>query len=136
MFAAAVRGDPAADSAARVDAERGAGAHRAGVRQRDGAAVLRPGRTAARRGQMPAGSTMAKIQQRGRLIAGVSADTYLLGSRNPFNGRIEGFDIDLVKAMAKAIFGNENAYELRVITAAQRIPSLQEGTRSTSSPAT
>jgi polar amino acid transport system substrate-binding protein len=79
-------------------------------------------------GQMPAGSTMAKIQQRGRLIAGVSADTYLLGSRNPFNGQIEGFDIDLVKAMAKAIFGNENAYELRVITAAQRIPSLQEGT--------
>ena len=77
---------------------------------------------------MPAGSTMAKIAQRGRLIAGVSADTYLLGSRNPFNGQIEGFDIDLVKAMAKAIFGNENAYELRVITAAQRIPSLQEGT--------
>ena len=76
---------------------------------------------------MPAGSTMAKIPQRGRLIAGVSADTYLLGSRNPFNGRIEGFDIDLVKAIAKAIFGNENAYELRVITAAQRIPALQEG---------
>ncbi len=78
-------------------------------------------------GQMPAGSTMAKIQQRGRLIAGVSADTYLLGSRNPFNGRIEGFDIDLVKALAKAIFGDENAYELRVITAAQRIPALQAG---------
>ena len=69
---------------------------------------------------------MAKIAQRGRLIAGVSADTYLLGSRNPFNGRIEGFDIDLVKAMAKAIFGDENRYELRVITAAQRIPTSAE----------
>ena len=79
-------------------------------------------------GRMPAGSTMAKIQQRGRLIAGVSSDTFLLGSRDPFNGRIEGFDIDLVRALAKAIFGNENAYELRVITAAQRIPSLQNGT--------
>jgi polar amino acid transport system substrate-binding protein len=78
-------------------------------------------------GQMPAGSTMAKIAQRGRLIAGVSADTYLLGSRDPFNGRIEGFDIDLVKALAKAIFGDENRYELRVITAAQRIPSLENG---------
>jgi polar amino acid transport system substrate-binding protein len=77
--------------------------------------------------QMPAGSTMAKIAQRGRLIAGVSADTYLLGSRNPFNGRIEGFDIDLVKAVAKAIFGDENSYELRVITAAQRIPALRDG---------
>jgi polar amino acid transport system substrate-binding protein len=78
-------------------------------------------------GAMPAGSTMRKIADRGRLIAGVSADTYLLGSRNPFNGQIEGFDIDLVKAIAKAIFGDENRYELKVITAAQRIPALQRG---------
>ena len=70
---------------------------------------------------------MAKIQKRGRLIAGVSADTYLLGSRNPFTGEIEGFDIDMVKAVAKAIFGNENRYQLKVITAAQRIPALEKG---------
>jgi len=75
---------------------------------------------------LPAGSTMAKIKARGRLIAGVSADTFLLASRNPLNGRIEGFDIDIVKAIAQAIFGNENSYELRVITAAQRIPSLTD----------
>lgn len=78
-------------------------------------------------GQMPAGSTMRKIQDRGRLIAGVSADTYLLGSRNPISGQIEGFDIDMVKAMAKAIFGDENKYELKVITAADRIPALVDG---------
>ena len=72
---------------------------------------------------------MAKIQKRGRLVAGVSADTYLLGSRNPFTGEIEGFDIDMVKAVAKAIFGNENRYQLKVITAAQRIPALREGRR-------
>ncbi len=70
---------------------------------------------------------MATIKKRGRLVAGVSADTYLLASRDPLTGRIEGFDIDMVKAMAKAIFGDENRYELRVITAAQRIPVLQEG---------
>jgi polar amino acid transport system substrate-binding protein len=57
---------------------------------------------------LPSGSTMAKIKKRGRLVAGVSADTYLLGSRNPFTGEIEGFDID-------------------VITAAQRIPALEKG---------
>lgn len=78
-------------------------------------------------GDMPAGSTMRKIQNRGRLVAGVSADTYLLAARNPFTGKIEGFDIDMVKAVAKAIFGNENAYQLKVITAAQRIPALQSG---------
>jgi polar amino acid transport system substrate-binding protein len=76
---------------------------------------------------LPNGSTMAKIQKRGRLVAGVSADTYLLGSRNPFTGEIEGFDIDMVKAVAKAIFGDEDRYQLRVITAAQRIPALENG---------
>lgn len=76
---------------------------------------------------IPIGSTMAKIRERGRLIAGVSADTYLLGSRNPFTGEIEGFDIDMVKAVTEAIFGDENRFQLKVITAAQRIPALEQG---------
>ena len=44
---------------------------------------------------------MRKIQDRGRLVAGVSADTYLLGARNPLTGKIEGFDIDMVKAVQR-----------------------------------
>ncbi len=76
---------------------------------------------------MPNGSTMDDIKKRGRLIAGVSADTYLLGARNSVSGQIEGFDIDIVKQIAKAILGDENAYTLRVITAADRIPVLQQG---------
>lgn len=78
-------------------------------------------------GDLPSGSTMADIRKRGRLIAGVSADTYLLGSRDPISGRVEGFDIDMVKAVTKAIFGDETKYQLRVITAAQRIPALESG---------
>jgi polar amino acid transport system substrate-binding protein len=73
------------------------------------------------------GSTLAKIRERGRLVAGVSADTYLLGSRNPLTGQIEGFDIDMVKAVAEAILGDEDLYQLKVITAAQRIPALEKG---------
>ncbi len=73
-----------------------------------------------------AGSTMAAIKKRGRLIAGVSADTYLLGSRNPLTGRIEGFDIDIVNAIARAILGKGARVELRVITAAQRQSVLQD----------
>jgi polar amino acid transport system substrate-binding protein len=73
------------------------------------------------------GSTIAEIKKRGRLVAGVSADTYLLASRNPFTGEIEGFDIDMVKAVAQAILGDENLYQLKVITAAQRIPALEKG---------
>jgi polar amino acid transport system substrate-binding protein len=75
---------------------------------------------------MPSSSTMAKIKDRGRLIAGVSADTYLLGARNSVTGQIEGFDIDIVQQIAKAIFGDETKYTLRVITAADRIPVLQK----------
>jgi polar amino acid transport system substrate-binding protein len=78
-------------------------------------------------GRMPPGSYMSKIERRGRLIAGVSADTLLLGARNPISGRIEGFDIDMLHAISQAIFGDPNKIELRVITAAERLPVLQKG---------
>ena len=78
-------------------------------------------------GAMPAGSYMAEIQKRGRLIAGVSADTLLLGSRNPLTGQIQGFDIEMLKAVSKAIFGDPNKIEFRVITTAQRIKVLTDG---------
>lgn len=78
-------------------------------------------------GQMPDGSTMAAISDRGRLVVGISADTLLLASRNPQSGAIEGFDIDMAKAVATAIFGDEERIQLRVITAAERIPLLEEG---------
>ncbi|WBQ06533.1 glutamate ABC transporter substrate-binding protein [Kribbella sp. CA-293567] len=75
-------------------------------------------------GTMPAESTMAKIKSHGRLVAGVSADSLNLGSRNPLTGEIEGFDIDMIKAVAKAIFGDETKVELRVISSPQRLPVL------------
>jgi polar amino acid transport system substrate-binding protein len=75
---------------------------------------------------IPGASTMGKIRARGRLIAGVSADTRLLGSRNPLEGRIEGFDIDLVQRIADAILGPNAKVELRVITAADRLPVLEK----------
>jgi polar amino acid transport system substrate-binding protein len=76
---------------------------------------------------MPSGSYMAQIRQRGRLIAGVSADTLLFGFRNPLSNKLEGFDIDMVKQVAQAIFGNPNLVEYRVMTYAQRIPALMDG---------
>jgi polar amino acid transport system substrate-binding protein len=75
---------------------------------------------------LPAGSTMAAIKARGRLVVGVSADSYLLGSRNPLTGEIEGFDIDFAHQAAKAIFGPDATAQLRVITAADRIPLLEQ----------
>ena len=51
--------------------------------------------------------------QRGRLVVGVSADSLLLGSRNPVSGQIEGFDIDMAHLVAKAIFGDPSKVELK-----------------------
>lgn len=74
---------------------------------------------------LPGGSTMAAIKARGRLVVGVSADSYLLGARNPLSGQIEGFDIDLAHDAARAIFGPQARAQLRVITAADRLPLLE-----------
>ena len=78
---------------------------------------------------LPDGSTMAKIAKRGRLIVGVSGDTLLFGARNPISGRIEGFDIDMLKAVATAIFGKSgpDKIEYRVINYGQRLPMLEAG---------
>jgi len=80
-------------------------------------------------GAMPAGSTMREIQDRGRLVVGVSADTLLFGARNPLTGAIEGFDIDVLRELASAIFGPDGGsrIEYRVITYAQRLPALEAG---------
>ena len=78
------------------------------------------------RGNMPAGSTMRAITDRGRLIVGVSADTKLFGARNPFTGRIEGFDIDILREVSRDLFGDPDRLEYRVITYADRLPALEE----------
>jgi len=72
------------------------------------------------------GSFMAKIRARGYLIAGVSQSTYPFGFVDPLNGNTEGFDIDVVRAIAKAIFGKPNV-EFKAISDAQRIPEVQSG---------
>jgi polar amino acid transport system substrate-binding protein len=80
-------------------------------------------------GQMPAESTMAAIQARGKLIVGVSGDTLLFGARNPLANQIEGFDIDMLKEVAKAIFGpdGESNITYKIITYADRLPNLEAG---------
>ena len=72
------------------------------------------------------GSYMARIRHRGYLIAGVSQSTYPFGFFNPLHGHIEGFDIDMVRAIAKAIFGSPKV-EFKVIPDDRRIPEVWSG---------
>lgn len=74
------------------------------------------------------GPAVQKIVQRGKLIAGIDTNSYLWGFRDPATGALEGFDIDLVHAIAKAILGNPDAVEFRAVPTAQRVAALQSGT--------
>ena len=88
---------------------------------------LRPTGTLPAPGKMPAGSLMAKIYQRGRLILGTSQDTLLFSSRNAFTGKVDGFDVDMGRQIAQAIFGDPNKLQIKVIAYDQRVPLAQSG---------
>jgi polar amino acid transport system substrate-binding protein len=75
--------------------------------------------------QMPAGSTMKAIQDSGRLIAGVDQNTFLFGFRDPTTNALEGFDIDRVREIAKAIFNDPNKVQYKVVTSAGREEALK-----------
>lgn len=97
------------------------------VRCGDPTASLRPAGGLPPPRRMPAGSYMARIQKRGRLVAGVDQNTLLFAYFNPATRRIEGFEVDVLREVARAIFGNPDAIELRAVTTAQRIPEVQSG---------
>jgi polar amino acid transport system substrate-binding protein len=78
-------------------------------------------------GAVPAGPTMAKILERGRLIAGVDQNTYPFASRNPATGQLEGFDIDIAREVARAIFGDPDRIQLSVVNAKEREAVLKSG---------
>ena len=88
---------------------------------------LRPSGPLPKPGHMPSRSAMAKIYQRGYLIAGVDQTTDLFGYRNPLNGQLQGFDIDIARQIAQAIFGNPDRIEFKAITSQQRIPVIRSG---------
>jgi polar amino acid transport system substrate-binding protein len=93
----------------------------------DPRASLRPQGSLPQPGAMPAGSTMAAIAARGRLIVGADQNAYLLGFRDSSTGQLAGFDVDIAREIARAIFGNPDAIQFRAVNAADRIPMIQNG---------
>lgn len=70
-----------------------------------------------------AAGTLDEIKARGKLIAGVKSDFKPFGYLEA-DGRHVGLDLDIARAFAKALFGDENALELVPVTSAARIPTL------------
>jgi polar amino acid transport system substrate-binding protein len=55
----------------------------------------------------------------------VSSSSYHFGYFNPLDGHYEGFDIDMIQAVAKAIFGTANGHvEYKAITNDERQPDI------------
>jgi putative glutamine transport system substrate-binding protein len=74
-----------------------------------------------------ADGSLDAVVKAGVLRVGVKEDVPNFGLKNTTTGEIEGFEIDIVKLLAKEILGDENAYELTPVTAKTRGPLLDNG---------
>ena len=69
---------------------------------------------------------LAPVRDRGTLICASRNDVPGYGYLDE-SGNNVGFDIDLCRAVAAAVLGDPNAIEIRLITAAERGPTIQSG---------
>ena len=67
------------------------------------------------------------IKARGVLRVGVKYDSPPFGALDPRTSQVTGFDIDLARAIAKTILGDENKVQLVQVTSVNRIPQLENG---------
>ena len=72
------------------------------------------------------GSRLARVQERGKVICASRNDVPGYGYLDS-NANNVGFDIDLCRALAAAVLGDANAIEIRLISAAERGPTIQSG---------
>ena len=75
----------------------------------------------------PEGTGLRRIQDRGKLVVGVKYDVPTFGYLNPRNNQLEGFDVDLGKAIAREVLGSESAADFTRANSADRIPFLNTG---------
>lgn len=81
-----------------------------------------------RAGHMRPGSLMESIHRRGVLRVGVDQNTLRLGYFNPITRSMEGLDIDLARAVARAIFGRSKGHIVfMAISTDQRGPAIEAG---------
>lgn len=91
----------------------------------DPVASLRP--TGPATTDVPPGSYMAEIQRRGHLRVGVDVATMQLSSVDPLTGEFEGFDVDIAREVAAALFGDPDAVAFVGVPSSDRVAALVEG---------
>ncbi|MFF8773101.1 glutamate ABC transporter substrate-binding protein [Kitasatospora sp. NPDC015120] len=73
------------------------------------------------------GAAVQAIKARRSLVVGIDLNSYRWGSRNPNNGQLEGFDIDLARAIGTAIMGDPEKVVFKAVPTADRIKYIKEG---------
>ncbi|SFI59706.1 putative glutamine transport system substrate-binding protein [Thermoflavimicrobium dichotomicum] len=74
-----------------------------------------------------AGGDLDAIKKRGKLIVGVKYDTRLFGYKDPADNQVKGFEVDLMRELAKKLFGDPNKVEFKEVTSKTRIKMLTSG---------
>ncbi len=67
------------------------------------------------------------IKERGALKVGVKIDVPKFGYRDPKTDKIDGFEVDVARAIAKKILGNRSKIDLQAVNAKTRGPLLDNG---------
>ncbi len=70
-------------------------------------------------------SALLQAQERDKLIVGVKTDVPLFGFEKPDSNEVEGFDVDIAKALAKYLLGSEDKLELKAVSSSSRLALLQ-----------
>ncbi|MBK5483358.1 transporter substrate-binding domain-containing protein [Peribacillus sp. TH16] len=70
---------------------------------------------------------LTQVKDNDKIVFGVKNDTRLFGLKNPSTGEVEGFDIDIAKALAAEILGDEKKVEFKEVTSKTRMALLNNG---------
>ncbi|CAH0151119.1 ABC transporter glutamine-binding protein GlnH [Peribacillus sp. Bi96] len=70
---------------------------------------------------------LSQVKDKDEIVFGVKNDTRLFGLKNPSTGEVEGFDIDIAKALAAEILGDENKVKFKEVTSKTRMALLNNG---------
>lgn len=72
-------------------------------------------------------NVLEKIEEEKVITWGVKNDTRLFGLMNTETNEVEGFDIDLARALTKEMFGEDTEVKLKEVTSKTRIQLLNGG---------
>jgi glutamate transport system substrate-binding protein len=76
---------------------------------------------------VPAGSTMEKWQQEGKIVVGSKFSAPLFGEKSPISGEVEGFDAEIARELGRRVFGEDGHVEFVEAPTPSREAMIEQG---------